>query len=113
METNERVVTSLPLAELWDAAGTLQASKKRYLGSEDIKSLLRVGPIRFVVANVGDKLEWIEAKDCYSFWKQDVSQRLGAEGKVHLEDYPGQYFYFASEWRAESGETIVLLEKQH
>jgi len=42
--------------------------------------------------------------------KMHLAQR---DDKIYLEDFPGEYCYFASEWRAEVGEPIILLSKEH
>ncbi len=32
---------------------------------------------------------------------------------ARLEDFPDEYCYFASEWKSNTGETIILLSKAH
>jgi hypothetical protein len=41
--------------------------RKRHLTAADITSLLRVGQVRFVVADVGLPLCWIPVDECYDF----------------------------------------------
>lgn len=49
-----------------------------------------------------------------SSWKSEVKVHLAQpDAKTHLEDFPGEYCYFASEWKADVGEPIVLLAKSH
>ena len=43
----------MPLVELWDDAGPVVAAEIRDLVADDIRDLLRAGPERFVVANLG------------------------------------------------------------
>src|SRR5947208_1474977 len=109
----DKIVTSIPMTELWDASRMLEATKERYVGPGDIEALLRTGPIQFVVANVGDRLRWIDKENCFIFWKNELREHLHDEGRPYLEDYPGAYFYFASEWHLEYGERVILLEKHH
>ena len=50
MDNAYKVVTHLPLAELWRDDGF---TRVRWLTAEDIAGLLRVGRVQFVVADVG------------------------------------------------------------
>ncbi|HYO62055.1 MAG TPA: hypothetical protein VER08_00205 [Pyrinomonadaceae bacterium] len=114
MEPGQRYVSQTPLHELWNEQGSLTARKLREVDAADIKNLLKAGKVRFVVADVGDKLNWIPPGECYTFWKSEVSGRLAApSAPVHLEDFPGEYCYLASEWESGGGAPIVLLEKIH
>ena len=109
----DRVVVSLALTELWDERGPIRAEKQGTLESDAIKDLLRDGPARFVLANVGDKLKWLDKEECYTFWRDDAKHHLYNEAKPYLKQYPDEYFYLASAWQLDSGETIIVLEKHH
>ena len=113
MELSRRVVTQIPMDDLWTDAQVLDARRTRYLQQEDIRLLFQAGPVRFVVADVGDKLNWIEEDQAYSFWQNEVKGHLNSEQRESLDDYPDEYFYFASEWLDSTGAKIVLLEKYH
>ncbi len=113
MDLSRRVVTRIPVDELWTDVDVLNARRTRYLQHEDIRLLLRAGPVRFVVADVGDKLNWIEADCTYSFWHHEAKPHLNSEQTGRLDDYPDEYFYFASEWLDSTGARIILLEKYH
>ncbi len=113
MELSNRIVTQFPLDELWTDTHVLDARRTRYLQQQDIRELLQTGAVRFVVANVGDKLDWIAEDRAYSFWRNEAKEHLNSEQLGRLEDYPGQYFYFASEWLDSTGASIILLEKYH
>lgn len=78
MDATRRVVTNLPLAELWDEHGAvLTAQPTRKIGAEDVKQLLRDRPeLKFVVADVGSPLEWIDAAARFSFWKAELAPHL-------------------------------------
>jgi hypothetical protein len=112
----QRVVTQLPLDELWTDRGALRATRVCELSAAEIADLLRWGPIRFVVANGGLPLDWIPVEQRYEFWKSQVKMRLvdPAAERFRLEDFPGEYCYAASEWKAdEVAEPIVLLSTFH
>ena len=117
MKPEQRIVTTLPLHELWNNTGVVAAEERGALRSHEIRKLLRVGPVRFVVADVGRPLVWVPLEQCYTFWKEEVKERvvdpLMAESGYFLDDYPGAYCYLASEWRSGTGESIVLLSTSH
>ncbi len=115
MEWSRKVVTRLPLTELWTTAGRVSATRTRHMGEADVAILLRNGPLRFVVANVGMPLQWRLGNECFSFWKSEVKMRLvpGDASSFRLEDFPGEYCYCASEWTGAVGSPIVLLETSH
>ena len=48
-----RIVTHLPLRELWRDDGLKTTARIRSLTEDDIRSLLRYGKIQFVVVDVG------------------------------------------------------------
>jgi len=108
-----RIVTSIPLAELWTDAGPLAAQRIRYLASDDLHGLLRQGPLRFVLADCGKPLRWIEHSACYDFWKEEVKPRLASPDTFSPEDYPDGHCYLASEWATDDGESAILVEAYH
>ena len=85
------------------------------LSADDIQRLLQAGPVRFVVANAGAPLHWINAEECYQFWKDEIKQHLASSrDKLFLDHFPDAYCYVASRWEgAGFSEPIVLLEKHH
>jgi hypothetical protein len=111
---SQRIVTHLPLRDLWDDNGPLPAAWVRDLSPAQMRELLRVGPIRFVVAKIGAKPRWVAVADCFDFWKREVLPHLaGPEQRVSLEQFPGGYCYFAAEWECGGGPPIVVLQKCH
>jgi hypothetical protein len=113
---DQRIVTRLPLTELWDTQGRLGLRRMRPLGREQIADLLREGPVRFVRANSGLPLEWIPAEDCYSFWKEEVKAHLvepEGEKRIYLDDFPGEYCYIAEEWGEGELDRVVVLRTLH
>jgi hypothetical protein len=115
MDSKLRLVTRIPLEELWRADGAYVGRRVRTLDSADVAELLRRGEVEFVVADVGKPLQWIAVNDCFSFWKNEVKPHLaGPDMKLRLDEFPGQYCYRASQWEiALSATPVFLLEKHH
>ena len=113
MDATEHVVVGLPLDGLWDGVGTSGAVKGRELAQTDIKALLRLGPVPFVIADVGEPLRWVTGMECFGFWKTGVQPHLHERARPYLEDYPDGYFHFAHEWRLHDRRPVVVLEKHH
>jgi hypothetical protein len=114
MSPADRVVTVIPLQVLWTDDGELPAQRGRWLDRDAIRELLRKGPVRFVVANVGERLRWISLDDRFGFWKADVVAHLAETDRIRLDGFPDNMAYVASEWlSAENGPPIVLLETRH
>ena len=102
----------MPLSELWADWKKVTAQRGRRLTTADITAILRVGPVRFVVADVGAPLEWIPLDDCFRFWKS-VKSNIADEEKIRLGNYQDEFAYLVTEWFEESGERIILLETYH
>jgi hypothetical protein len=114
MEQSLRIVTHLPLRELWRDDGFNTASRVRDLDGEEITELLRSGPVQFVVVDIGSAPRWIALSDCYLFWKGEAKMHVVALGsRVVLEEFPGRCYYFASEWEGGLPAPIVVLERCH
>ena len=69
MRPDQRIVTKMPLTELWDDGGTLAGERVRNLDQADLVDLLRSGPVQFLVADAGLKLRWIPTPQRCEFWK--------------------------------------------
>ena len=115
MSTASKIVTHLPLRELWRADGFTTTSRGEWLAKEDIASLLQLGRVQFVVVDVGVSPQWIDLQDCHDFWKREVKPHLAApDSKVILAEFLDNYCYLASKWDSEqSAGPIVVLEKSH
>lgn len=115
MQAKQRVVTLLPLSEIWNDTGIVSVERGRLLNKVAIIEILRSSKIRFAVANTGDSLRWVPEDDAHTFWKDEVKLHLAnpASERINLEDFPGEYCYLASEWQTTSGTLIILLEKWH
>ena len=108
---SQRVITALPLRELWDDRGPVSEARSRDLTSSDIRDLLRLGPVRFVVADVGAKPVWVLPGECFTFWKAEVKAHLAdPQQRVFLDEFPDAFCYFASEWLTSDGPPVVVFE---
>ncbi|GHN03197.1 hypothetical protein WSM22_46860 [Cytophagales bacterium WSM2-2] len=53
----------------------------------------------FVVAEVGQKLNWIRQDNVFDFWKTDLQKHLWDTGdKLYLDKASDGYAYLATEW---------------
>jgi len=113
----QRVVTRLPLVELWNEHGPVAAQREEFLTSEQLRVLLQGAPVRFVVADVGSPLRWIPEADRFVFWKAEVRPRLveHPEHPIDVYSYPEGRAFLASEWVLDglASSPIVLLESYH
>ena len=106
-----KVITKLPLSRFSTPHG--EATRVGDVGSDDIRDLLRAGPVRFVVADVGAPLRWVPEADCFDEWKREFQPHLAEPNqKVYLGQFPGAYAYLASQWD-DGSSPIILLSKVH
>ena len=113
-EMRERIVTRIPLKSIWTDEEELEASRERYLTTDDLAEMLRIHPVEFIVADVGTPLKRIPIDKCYEFWKSEVKGHLlNPDGKLDRSKLAGEYGYLASEWSGRIDVPIVLLEKIH
>ncbi|MCC8937904.1 hypothetical protein H8A99_15840 [Bradyrhizobium sp. Arg68] len=114
MDASQRIVTEIPLTELWDSNGPLDAYRTESVGEAEVVRLLRNGST-MVVADVGLPLHWIATDDRFAFWKNEVKSRLAEPNldRLDLDDYPAGYCYAASMWLCASLGAVIVLEKYH
>ena len=103
----------MPLTETWDDSGILADKRVRNLDRSTLLELVRSGPVQFVVADPGLKLEWIPTEERFQFWKAVRHQIADPQKRIRRDGFPKEAFYIASEWRGRSGERLILLEKHH
>lgn len=113
MNANLRVVTQLPLHELWRGDGFSTTARGKSLTHDDVREFLASGPVQFVVVDVGVAPRWIPTIECFDFWKREAKPHLASGAKASLDQFTGGYCYFASKWDGESSAPIVVLEKSH
>lgn len=114
MKRSQNHVVTMPIEALWDESGETISERVGPLTSSGIADLLRTGPVRFVVADVGRPLQWIAPNRCFEFWKEGLKHNVCEDGKKRpLDTYPGSYCFLASLWRDTTAGAVVLLEKHH
>ena len=115
MDNALRIVTCLPLQELWWPDGFANTKRIRALGEYEIKSLLSSGPVQFVTLDVGSSPQWTRLGDSHEYWKREVKPHLAEiESRAPHSQYPNDYCYFASQWESRGPDVrIVVLEKHH
>ncbi len=113
MRADQRVVTSTPLTELWDENGPVEAARERDLGFEEVRSLLRGGPLRFVIADPGLPLRWLAPDECFVFWAGTLRDHLCSRERIDRDAYADGYCFLAAEWRLSSDECVIVLERVH
>jgi hypothetical protein len=82
----------------------------------EITQLLRTSTLRFVIADMGQPLMWISGDEVFRFWKDEAKSRIVPREAIvgfHLEEFPGEYAYVASEWMAKSQPPVVVLARHH
>jgi hypothetical protein len=113
MDIAKKVVTRLPLEELWNEKGNLNAQRVvTGLNAADVREMIKAGAT-FVVADVGKPPHWIDPAHRFEFWKTEVKPRLADSGQAFLEQYPGGYCYFASKWRLSDEISLIVIERHH
>jgi hypothetical protein len=114
VDNNKKIVTQLPLINLWKDKENIFAHREKYLSADDVKEAIKMYPVEFVVANVGEKLKWISYDKSFDFWKTELKPHLAnIINKIDLDSFPDNYVYVASEWTREMQTPIILLEKYH
>lgn len=105
------IITTLPLTRLTTPSS--DATCVGDVGTDSIRDLLRAGSVRFVVADVGAPLRRVPEAECFDEWKREIQPHLAEPDQaVYLEQFPGGYAYFASQWD-DGSSSIILLSKVH
>ena len=90
-----------------------QAKRGPDVGREAIRSLLLAGTVRFVIEDPIMPLSWQDESHSFDFWKHEVQSHLAEpDQRVYLEEWPGEYAYYASQWD-DGGTPIIVLKKIH
>lgn len=119
MNPEQRIVTQLPLTELWTSHGPLTATRLRVLAASDLAVFLRERSIlkgtRFVVADVGYPLRWLDSVQFLAFWESDARGRLvdPVVKYFQLEDFPGAICFTVHEWRSGQSDAPILVFERH
>jgi len=87
MDAKLRIITHLPLAELFRDDGFSTVERGRSLSREDVRQVLTSGPVQFVVVDVGAAPRWIPEGDSFRFWEDEAKTHLASDAKVRLEEF--------------------------
>ena len=110
----EKIITSMPISEIHDIPTNLIYHKVKHIDSQYIIDLIKKEKVKFVIANVGETLKWIDIENCYKFWKNEVKNHLANDlNKIDIEQFENNYCYIASEFETASNDYLILLEKFH
>jgi hypothetical protein len=114
MDIGKKLITKLPLEELWDEERILDAERvSTGMNASEVAEIVRTGAT-FVVADLGQRPRWINPEHRFEFWKTEVKPRLAEPDKpVFLDRFPGEYCYFAFKWLLAEGSPLIVLEKHH
>jgi hypothetical protein len=109
-----RIVDRLPLRELWDANGSVAASRGANLSGDQVREHLRVSD-RGVVATIGQRPRWLHGPELFEWWKNEARLRLVDPelSAWRLEDYPDERCWIASAWTLDDGATAIAFEEYH
>jgi hypothetical protein len=114
MKLSKKIIQTIPLSAIWTDQKEIQAKRITYLTSLEIITMLRASVYSFVVADIGQKLKWVDEANSFDFWKSEIKQHLtDFIDKIETETFPNGYAYVASKWVKDNGDVIILLEKYH
>lgn len=107
-----RKVMKLPLEELWNSEGTIEAERIQFLVKSKIPAFLKKKNIRLVLARLEYEPIWIEAPDQAEAWKRELRSHVcdKLEEGCSLDEFTGEYFFFASYWETPGKDPIILFE---
>jgi hypothetical protein len=114
MDNSNRIVTKIPLSEIWKCDQDIVSNRKHYLNEEEINKILKISKVDFILADVGLHLHWVGTELCFDIWNNEIKNHLANYNEhIILENFPDNYAYLASEWTSKSHIPIILLEKIH
>jgi hypothetical protein len=112
-----RIVTRLPLQEIWDEAGLIRARKGELVGSDEIRQFLRAEPGALVEAVIGERMVWHTGNARFAFWKGTLRPHLiepesAIEGFVRNDEDPLCFIVY--EWFPDdAGNRVLAAEGSH
>jgi hypothetical protein len=110
-----RIVTRMPLDQLWTQRGITRHLRGAALGAAEVESRLRASQdYELVEARMGSQLRWYP-RGHYGFWKEKARRQTAEPGNVRsLDDFLDSRCYFISEWHdAGTGHGVLLFEEHH
>ena len=114
MDAANRCVTQLPLADLFDTHGRVEATRGSELDVAAIKQHLRVGGT-IVLARIGAPLDWLRGDAAFAYWKTELKPRLWEPDRdsVDLEEFEDARAWRATAWRLADDREVVVVEEHH
>ena len=114
MDITNKIVTKIPLECLWTEEEELDFERQKYLNGEEIKEILKAGPVRLIVADVGQKLKWIPLDKCFERYKKEIKEHIIDHlENIDLEKFKYNFAYIASLWTDKANKKVVVLEQVH
>lgn len=113
MEPSQKIVTRIPLTELWNDRGSLVCERIGNIDRVELTNLVATQSVQFIVANCGCQLNWIPLQETLVFWKSIRNQIADPRKPISLGQFPNESAYIASQWRGANMECLILLEMHH
>jgi hypothetical protein len=114
MTQAQRIVTKIPLDELWTDSSTLAYERQEYLTERQVQELILQGDLALAEASCGLKLSWISPDSALEFFKKQIKGHvIDDPDRIILEEYEDHWCYLASLWRDAEGQKLILLETYH
>jgi hypothetical protein len=114
IEYQKKIITSLPVTEIWNDGGIISKKKVKHLLISDINELLHKYPeAELAIADGGHKFYFIKKEDKFNVWKKELKNRIVETNEFYLEEFPGEYCYVASLWKKDDNGLIILFEMHH
>ena len=114
MKLEQRIVTKIPLEELWTDSAILSHKRQKYLTERQAFDLILASKTPIAIASCGLRLSWIQPNDTLNAFKQQIRGRIVNDpDRIVLEEYEEEWCYLASEWVNAEGGKILLLETFH
>ena len=114
MKLEQRIVTTIPLEQLWTEVETLPHERQEYLNEQDVQDLLQTGNVPIVIASCGLKLTWITPQEALAKFKREIKGHIVTNpDSIVLQDYEDEWCYLASLWNNTLEERVLLLETYH
>jgi len=112
MDLSHKIIDKMPLVDLWRENTFLEAKRVKYLNQKAVSEILKNGPIRFVIANVGDKLIWIDLDECFKIYKTEIKEFIISDiDKIYLRTLKDEWGYIASLWADPSENSSLSWKK--
>jgi hypothetical protein len=84
----------------------------RPLDVSEIKALLREGVRRIVEYNTTGFMVWVPPSECFTYWEW-AQPHIAQDDKPYLESYPNCFYLVPQEWKNQSGERLIVFERDH